>query len=57
MTKPPAIRISYDAITKNRYVESGEGRSYRCYGIATNDAAAKQMASDVRKQFAAGMYA
>lgn len=52
MKKAPTIRINYDAANKNRYIESGKGATYRCYGIATNDAAARKMASDVRKQLA-----
>lgn len=52
MKKAPTIRINYDAANKNRYIESGKGATYRCYGIATNDAAAKKMASDVRKHLA-----
>lgn len=52
-TKIPTIRISYDAATKNRYIESGKGRTYKCYGIALDDVSAKHMAADVRKQLAA----
>lgn len=55
--KIPAIRVGYCNLTHNRYIESGKGKTYRCYGIATNDAAAKKMAADVRKQLQAEMSA
>ncbi|MDF0504832.1 hypothetical protein POK33_29285 [Burkholderia cenocepacia] len=46
----PAIRISYCDQTKNRHIESGKGKTYRCYGIALNDAAAKKLAAQVRAE-------
>lgn len=46
----PSIRIGYCDMTKQRYIESGKGKTYRCYGIALNDAAAKQMAAQVRAE-------
>ena len=55
MNKPAKIRISYDSSNKNRYVESGSGKTYRCYGIATNDAAAKTLAKEVCEKLNSGI--
>lgn len=55
MNKQEKIRIRYDSSNKNRYVESGSGKTYRCYGIATNDAAAKSLAKEVRDKLNSGM--
>ena len=49
MAKAPEIRIGYCNKTLNRYIESGTGATYRCYGVALNDAAAKKMAREVRQ--------
>ena len=44
------IRISYSAENSFRYIESGSGSTYRCYGIALNDKAAKKMLNEVRRE-------
>ena len=55
MNRPAKIRISYDSSNKNRYIESGSGKTYRCYGISTNDAAAKIIAKEVREKLNSGI--
>lgn len=51
--KIPAVRIDYCDMTKNRYIASGKGKTYRCYGIALNDKAASGMAAKVRAELRA----
>lgn len=49
------VRIGYDKSNTLRYIESGSGETYECYGVATNDAAARKMAAEVRKRIAEEM--
>ena len=46
----PTIRIGHSNANDFRYIESGSGETYRCYGIALNYKAAKKLAAEIRKE-------
>lgn len=57
MEKPakiPAVRIECSSATNLRYIASGKGKTYRCYGVATNGEAANKLARQIRIELRAG---